>query len=539
MLRTISLLAALSIASSWAGAGLPEAAQRSSAPSTADPEADELGLLSGSVFLAGEGEPGPAVRSAFVDLAGGGAARIVVLAQGTREGMAIDWIAAGARAHEVVTVRRGKDLADAKDLALLFAADGLWLTDLSEAVSRDPLLRALLVNALERGAAVGAGGELARALTGVPGVDGDRMCLVPRVELLAAPAGGDEDAAQRASELIPARIVVAVPEGAAIAVHQGRRVALLGAGVVAFAIKRKGGELVREQVLAAQEQRDHGDPLEYRLDFLSWVHSARGAGRPPFPPEAGGEAQLERGALLLHGGGGVGEATWERFIELAGGTDARIVCIPSAGQDDEGQAPNSYSARELTQRGCTGVSVVHAAQRRRTNHDGLLLEALEAADAVWIDGGRTFRFMDRFGETRAAAAIAGVLERGGIVAGSSAGAQVLGAFLLRGNPKTNTDITDPGYRVALGLLKGVVIDAHFRDRERGPQLARLVRDFPQLLGLGVDGETALLVQGTIGEVLGEAGVVVYDRRDGDEPPEAGLVLEPGARFDLVRGVVVD
>lgn len=523
MIRTVLTVAALSI-------GAPSS-------STSDAASDELETIRGSVVLAGEGEPAPAVRSAFVDLAGGGAARIAVLAGRGKGGEAIDWVDAGARAQDVVTVRRANDLTDDGDLATLLAADGLWLVDLPETVVGDPLLRALLVSALERGAAVGAAGALARALTGVPGVDEDRLGLVPRVELLAVPAGGDEDAAQRAAADLPARVVVAVPEGAAIAVHQGRRVALLGAGDVSFATKRPGGELVREQVLAARERRDRGDPLEYRLDLLSWVRCARAAERPPFPSSEPDEPRIAAGALVLQGGGGVTDETWERFIELAGGKGARIVCIPSAGEVDDA-APSSYSARELEERGCTQVGVVHAAGRARANHDAHLLERIEAADAVWIDGGRTFRFMDRFGETSAAEAIARVLERGGVVAGSSAGAQVLGELLVRGDPRSNDEMTDEGYLVGLGLLKGVVIDAHFRDRERGPQLAALVDGVPQMLGLGIDAETALVVQGSVGEVLGGAGVVVYDRRGGDAS-EAGLVLERGMRFDLVERVRVE
>jgi len=498
--------------------------------------ADELSPLKGGLLLAGEGELAPAVRSAFVDLAGGGSARVVVLAGRAKDAEAVDWVAAGARSQEVVTLRRAKDLADPGDLPALLAADGLWLAELPDSIAGDPLLRSVLANALARGAAVGAGGPTARALTGLPGVDEERACLLPRVELLAAPAGGDEDAAQRAAENLPERVVVALPEGAALAVHRGRRVALLGEGDVAFAVKRRGGELVREQVLAAHDRHDPGDRLEYRLDLLSWIRCARAAERPPFPPAEPEAPSLTEGTLFLHGGGGVNDATWSRFVELAGGEEAHIVCIPSA---DDDEPPSSYSARELEERGCSKVRLLHAARRERAEHDVLLLRAIDEADAVWIDGGRTFRFMDRFGETAAAAAIARVLERGGVVGGSSAGCQVLGQLLVRGDPRTNRAMTDPGYLEGLGLLPGVVLDAHFRDRDRGPQLAELVGAHPQILGLGVDAETAFVVQGSIGEVLGEAGVVVFDARGGDAPPAEGLVLEAGERFDLLRGKRVE
>lgn len=529
------LIATLTVGFVFAEPGV----RRKSTSPLAEFEVDELAPLPGPLLLAGEGEPSPAVLSAFVDMAGGGAANIVVLAGSAKAGKAIDWVEGGARAQEVVTVRRAKELGDPEDLAKLLAADGLWLEELPEKLVADPLLRALLVNALERGAAVGARGDLARALTGVPGVDDDRLCLAARLELLAAPAGGDEDAAQRAALERPARIVTALPEGAALAIHHGRRIALLGEGQVAFAIMRANDELMREQVLSAKEERDGGDPLGYRLDFLSWVRCARAAERPPFPPAEPKDPSLAKGALLVQGGGGVNEETWERFIELAGGKDAQIVCIPSAGEMDDDEQPSSYSARELEERGCSSVAIVHAAQRERATIDERWLRRIDECDAVWIDGGRTYRFMDRFGETPAAEALARVLERGGVVAGSSAGAQVIGQFLVRGNPRSNREMTDKGYLVGLELLKGVVIDAHFRDRERGPELRALVQEHPQLLGLGVDAGAALVIQGSIGEVLGEAGVVVYDARAGDDLPEDGLVLESGASFDLVEGALLE
>lgn len=499
---------------------------------------DELARIPGSLVLACKGDLAPSVRSGFVDLAGGGSARIVALCPSSRDRIA-DWVEAGALEQQTLVIRKANDLANPKNLEPLLAADGLWLGNLPDKVLGAPLFRALLLNALDRGAVVGASGPSAHALTGTPGVDDGRLALVPRLEILGTPAGGDEDAAQRAAESIPARVVVAIPEGAAIAVHHGRRVALLGEGDVAFAIKREGGELVREQVLAANERRDSGDPLGYRIDLLSWIRSARDAERSPFPAEEPGEARLASGALILQGGGGVTDATWDRFIELAGGPDARFVCIPSAGEMDDDSEPRSYSARELEDRDCTSVSILHIADRRRAARDPRILDALASADAVWIDGGRTYRFMDRFEESSAATGILGVLDRGGVVGGSSAGCQVLGEFLVRGNPKTNSEMTDRGYRRALGALPGVVLDAHFIERNRHGQLASLVERLPMLLGLGVDAESALLVRGSVAEVLGDGGVVVYDRRHGEVPPDAGQLLEPGTRFDLVRGIIVD
>jgi cyanophycinase len=550
MLKTVLVLALAStcfvaVPTDGVGSAARELVDRGPVQARIDPTLDELELIRGSVVLAGEGPPSTAARTAFVDLAGGGSARIAVVsdskAESSSDGDAIDWVATGAREQTWLRVRRASDLTDSDTLMTLLEADGIWLDSVSDTLLGEPLLRAVLVNALERDAAVGASGAMAHALTGVPGVDTDRLCIAPRIELVFGVKDvGNTGPHHRHAKTTPARLAVALADGAAVALFAERYVDCLGPDEVGFAIYREDGVLVDEQVYPGNDERDLGDPLDARLDLVAWIRQARDAERPIHPPERPDAPVIEKGALIVQGGGGVSEATWERYIALAGGKDARFVCIPSASTMEDDAAPDSYSARELEERGCTNVRIAHVARRERANHDAQLLAVIDAADAVWIDGGRTFRFMDRFGETRAAGAIARVLERGGVVGGSSAGCQVVGDFLLRGNPRSNTDMTFAGYTRGMGLLQGVVLDAHFIERDRHAQLRQLVSEHPQLLGLGVDAGTALLVQGSVGEVLGEGdGVVVYDARRGAELRDDGLVLRPGARFDLVQGTVLE
>ncbi len=432
---------------------LPGLEAGSDATAPFDTEQDELELIRGSLLLAGEGVLSSAASTAFVDLAGGGSARIAVLSDKKAAKGAIDWIAPGAREQTWVQVRRASDLTDEDTLTALLAADGIWLDSLSAKVLGEPLLRSFLVSALERGAAVGASGALAHSLTGVPGIDTDRLCLVPRIELVFGVADvGNTGPHHKAAKEMPARIALALADGAAVALFAERYVDCLGPDSVGFAIYRKGGALVNEQVYRGDNDHEMGDPLDDRLDLVSWIRQARGAEHPIYPPQDPGTPMIEKGTLIVQGGGGVSEETWERYIELAGGTDARFICIPSASEMDHDAAPQSYSSRELIERGCTNVRIAHSSDRNGANHNPRLLESIDAADAVWIDGGRTFRFMDRFGETRTAEAIARVLERGGVVGGSSAGCQVVGDFLVRGNPKTNSEMTFPGYTQGMGLF---------------------------------------------------------------------------------------
>jgi cyanophycinase len=128
-----------------------------------------------------------------------------------------------------------------------------------------------------------------------------------------------------------------------------------------------------------------------------------------------------------------------------------------------------------------------------------------------------------------------VLDRGGVIAGSSAGASIQGEYMPRGNPLGNLDIMADGYEQGLGFFKGVGIDQHFTQRGRGPDMASLVTRYRQLLGIGLDEGTAIVVQGRFAEVVGAAKVSFYD---GKKPLKADgtpvfVQLGSGSYYDLV------
>lgn len=506
--------------------------QQASESRSSDPLVGEGDPIPGALVLAGPGALTPVVRTAFLDLARGGP--VVVLAGESRGAASSPWNAAEGAGATHLRVGSPEDLLALSSLSLLLEAGGLWLEGVPEAVATEPMFRLLVRNLLERGGVAGGAGESARLLSGA---GGEGLGLAPRLHLVfGANDTGNEDTHHHVAAENPGRVVAALPDGAALVLHDGRKLSVLGSGMIGFAIYRAGGELVDEQVFDGITARGIGGPLAAPLDLLAWRRRARLAELPAFPGADARRPSVPRGALIVQGGGRVSEETWERFVELAGGPRARFVCIPSASEQDSEAAPSSYSRGVLSERGCGNVAVVHVESRSRANRDGRLLAALRSADAVWIDGGRTFRFMDRFERTRAAEALADVLERGGVVGGSSAGCQVIGDLLVRGNPATNSELTHPSYLQGLGLLPGVVLDAHFRERKRGPELSRLVARYPSFLGIGVDAEAALLVQGTRGTVLGTGGVDVFDARGGGDPGE-GFPVESGQSFDLATGEI--
>ena len=134
------------------------------------------------------------------------------------------------------------------------------------------------------------------------------------------------------------------------------------------------------------------------------------------------------------------------------------------------------------------------------------LKTLDEATGIWFGGGRQWRFVDAYANTEAEKAFHRLLERGGVIAGSSAGASIQGEYMARGNPLGNLDIMSEGYEKGLGFLPGVAIDQHFTQRSRMKDMKALVKTYPQFLGIGIDETTAILVEGTKATVMGKNDV---------------------------------
>ena len=105
-----------------------------------------------------------------------------------------------------------------------------------------------------------------------------------------------------------------------------------------------------------------------------------------------------------------------------------------------------------------------------------------------------------------------VLKRGGVIGGSSAGASIQANYRARATPIGNSKIMAFGYeRGGLGFISGVAIDQHFSQRRRHKDMTQLVDTHPQLLGIGIDESTAIIVQKSKAKVVGRGKVHFYDR----------------------------
>lgn len=496
-------------------------AQNSRAPQPIRP-------IDGSLVLAAEGDLHDAAVAVFVHLGGGYTADVVVVSSASKPRSVSRWKKAGARSVVVI----GNDSASSQALTLaMLEADAVWFEDADEQLQADELFSALLHDVLARGGVVGGQGSDALALcNSSESAEAPGFGLLPRSRLQLGSKRSRGKSADK-DESNAGRVLWQVPKKTALVLHHGRRVTALGAGEVIALVPASEHWPARRATISPADVFEYGDVPGYDLDLLSWLRSAQDHEGPAFPPAKPDKPSVSRGTLILSGGGSVQNETWKRFIEAAGGKKAKFVTIPSGAEIEPGAEPKSYGAGQLRDHGCTNVVVLHTSDPARANEDPALLALLEDATGIWIDGGRTYRFMDAFQYTRAHELIRDVLKRGGAVGGSSAGCQVLGDYLVRGDPRTNRTLTHEGYTKGLGLLPGVILDAHFLQRERHEAFAELVALHPQLLGIGVDADTSLVIEKSIAEVLGNESVSFYDAGAADPSP---VILQKGQRYDLVK-----
>ena len=235
------------------------------------------------------------------------------------------------------------------------------------------------------------------------------------------------------------------------------------------------------------------------------------------------------GSLIVAGGALSDPAVFARFVQLAGGPSAPIVIIPTAGgaehYDQFFQGRRAFEAA-----GARDITILHTYDPAVADTDAFA-EPLQEARGVWFTGGRQWRLADSYLDTKVHDALWDVLDRGGVIGGSSAGASIQGSYLVRGDTRTNT-IMMGDHEVGLGFLKGVGIDQHLLRRNRQFDLIEVIRAKPELLGIGIDENTAIVVRGDRFEVVGQSYAVIYDANATLDSGGLFYFLAPGDRFDM-------
>ncbi|MFY0593029.1 cyanophycinase [Roseivirga sp.] len=241
----------------------------------------------------------------------------------------------------------------------------------------------------------------------------------------------------------------------------------------------------------------------------------------------------EKGHLIIAGGALRDPAVFAKFIELAGGNDAHIVVIPTASgmeisKNIEDRLISSWKAR-----GAKKVSILHTIDPKEADTKEFA-DILNNATGVWLPGGRQWRFADSYLNTRVQKNLFALLARGGVIGGSSAGATIQGSYLARGDSKTNT-IMVGDHEEGFGFVKNIAIDQHTLARNRQFDMFEVLDVYPKLLGISLDENTAILVNGNQFEVIGQSYALIYDGTHWDQKQNQYVKNKAGQeRFHLLR-----
>jgi cyanophycinase len=265
---------------------------------------------------------------------------------------------------------------------------------------------------------------------------------------------------------------------------------------------------------------------------VTWIH-----------PVAAQKSSGPLAGTLIVDGGGATAAIAKRFVETAGGPNSRIVVFATGPSSirfgdqkiilnpDWPRDREQWNQYEEYLRGWLGVGsiqILHTRDRDVANSE-TFVAPLKSATGVYLIAGNAGRYADAYLGTRTESELRAVLDRGGTIFGSSAGAIIQGSFVVRGRPDKPILIA-PGRTSGFGFLRNVAINPHLTSAQRDAELVNVVDAHPHILGIGIDDEAALLVRGNRFEVIGSGRVAIYDNvRHGGS---WYYWLRPGDCFDL-------
>jgi len=257
-------------------------------------------------------------------------------------------------------------------------------------------------------------------------------------------------------------------------------------------------------------------------------------------PQASPEYGPAKGTLVIVGGGNLeGTGIMEKFIELAGGPNAKFIIVPTAGGNkSQDGTVRVYKEEQVIapwlKRGLKNVTMLHTADPKVAD-TGEFVKDLREANAVWFNGGRQWNIVDSYMNTLTLKEFHKVLERGGVIGGSSAGATIQGDYLVRGavaGPQIMMT-PEPEHEHGFAFLRKSAIDQHINTRNRWDDLIQVIQKYPAMLGIGLSEGTAIIVKGDQFEVMGRWKVAMHDNTRLYQPWEKPYyVLSVGDVYDM-------
>ena len=260
------------------------------------------------------------------------------------------------------------------------------------------------------------------------------------------------------------------------------------------------------------------------------------------------EGRNQRGHLVLIGGGSKPRVVLRTFVELAGGSDAPIIIIPTAsGEPDTGQY---YQELFLNEVGCTNVTPLEIRTREDAQREDFV-RLVDEAGGCFFSGGDQNKILKALSDTPVGDAIARLYWRGQVIGGTSAGTACQSDPMITGNGDISVvEAQNIELKKGLGFFPSIIIDQHFVARRRQNRLITTVLENPQFLGVGVDEATAVWLKPNLTfQVLGRGWVFVYDAAAAEinrlpHKKNIGVtnltthILLPGQKFSLKRRRVI-
>ena len=216
-----------------------------------------------------------------------------------------------------------------------------------------------------------------------------------------------------------------------------------------------------------------------------------------------------KGTLVIIGGHEDHEGERVILKEIASHiSDGKLVLATVASHEPDGYLER-YQA-SFAGLGVDHVTELYVRDRREAMQDEKLRE-LDKVNAVFFSGGDQLRITSQIGDTPIIRRVMELYEKGGLIAGTSAGASAMSETMLaKGKGDSSYRLGDLHMAPGLGLVPNVIIDQHFAERGRIGRLIGAVAQNPRMLGIGIDEDTAIVVHGEKFRVIGSGAVYIVD-----------------------------
>jgi len=250
-----------------------------------------------------------------------------------------------------------------------------------------------------------------------------------------------------------------------------------------------------------------------------------------------------KGKLIIIGGGSIPDSLFEFFAAHCGGKDQPIVYIPTATTDKEFIQKGEHLIK-FSSRGFTNLSTIHT--RDKVKADATENIALmRKAKGIFFGGGDQQLIADAYAGTKLYDEFIALLNRGGVIMGTSAGATIMGSLMVGGDARD--DISKKyNFNPAFSFMTNTALDQHVLARNRQFDLIPVIENYPGTLGIGMDESTAIIVEAGQFKVWGISYAMLYDPKDwAEQKKKWGAVLKPfkmmasGSSFNFVTREIID